>query len=88
MMRNFTEDQVIFREAYRKFLASEIAPHMEDWREAGIVDRDAFKKAGDLGFLHAIPATGAKGQAADLTGPAGQPALAAGRYEGRLLLKF
>ena len=51
MMRNFTEDQVIFREAYRKFLASEIAPHMEDWREAGIVDRDAFKKAGDLGFL-------------------------------------
>lgn len=44
--------------------------------------------AGDLGFLHAIPAMGAKGQAADLTGPAGQPALASGRYEGRLLLKF
>jgi hypothetical protein len=44
--------------------------------------------AGDLGFLHAIPAMGAKGQAANLTGPAGQPALASGRYEGRLLLKF
>ena len=29
-MRNFTEDQVIFREAYRKFLAGEIAPHMEE----------------------------------------------------------
>ena len=47
-MRNFTEDQIMFRDAYRKFLASEIAPHMEDWREAGIVDRKAFKQAGDL----------------------------------------
>jgi acyl-CoA dehydrogenase len=55
MMRNFTEDQVIFRDAYRKFLASEIEPHMEEWREAGIVDRRAFKKAGDLGFLMIWP---------------------------------
>lgn len=54
-MRNFTEDQIMFRDAYRKFLASEIAPHMEDWREAGIVDRAAFKKAGDLGFLMIWP---------------------------------
>jgi acyl-CoA dehydrogenase len=54
-MRNFTEDQVIFRDAYRKFLASEIAPHMETWRDAGIVDRSAFKKAGDLGFLMIWP---------------------------------
>jgi hypothetical protein len=44
--------------------------------------------ASDIGFLQAIPAMGAKGQAADLTGPAGQPAVAAGRYEGRLLMKF
>ena len=35
-MRNFTEDQIMFRDAYRKFLEAEIAPHMEDWREAGI----------------------------------------------------
>lgn len=54
-MRNFTEDQIMFRDAYRKFLASKIAPHMEDWREAGIVDRSAFKKAGDLGFLMIWP---------------------------------
>ncbi len=54
-MRNFTEDQIMFRDAYRKFLASEIAPHMEDWREAGIVDRSAFRKAGDLGFLMIWP---------------------------------
>ncbi|MCA1395962.1 acyl-CoA dehydrogenase family protein [Bradyrhizobium sp. BRP56] len=54
-MRSFTEDQVIFRDSYRKFLASEITPHMEAWREAGIVDRSAFKKAGDLGFLMIWP---------------------------------
>lgn len=34
-MRNFTEDQILFRDAYRKFLEAEIAPHMEEWREAG-----------------------------------------------------
>ena len=50
-MRQFTEDQVIFRDAYRKFLMREIAPHMESWHEAGIVDRSAFKKAGDQGFM-------------------------------------
>src|SRR6478735_8110917 len=55
MMRSFTEDQVIFRDAYRKFINSEIAPHMEEWRDAGIVDRSAFKKAGDIGFLMIWP---------------------------------
>jgi hypothetical protein len=44
--------------------------------------------ASDIGFLHAIPAMGAKGQAADLTGPAGEPAMATGAYGGRLLLQF
>ncbi|MEY4870649.1 MAG: hypothetical protein RIS11_1843 [Pseudomonadota bacterium] len=54
-MRCFTEDQIMFRDAYRKFLASEIAPQMEGWREAGIVDRSAFRKAGELGFLMIWP---------------------------------
>ena len=40
--------------------------------------------ASDIGFLHAIPAMGAKSQEADLTGPAGQPAVAAGAYSGQL----
>jgi len=55
-MRNFTDEQTMFRDAYRRFLAEEIAPHMEKWREEGIVDRAAFKKAGDLGFLMIWPA--------------------------------
>ena len=54
-MRSFTDDQIMFRDAYRKFLSSEIVPHMEEWREAGIVDRSAFRKAGDLGFLMIWP---------------------------------
>ena len=53
--RVFTEEQVMFRDAYRKFLRSEIVPHMEAWREAGIVDREAFRKAGERGFLMVWP---------------------------------
>ncbi len=40
-MRSFTEEQVMFRQAYRKFLEQEIKPNMEAWRKAGIVDRSA-----------------------------------------------
>jgi acyl-CoA dehydrogenase len=54
-MREFTPEQDMFREAYRKFLEQEIAPHMEAWLEEGIVDREAFKKAGDQGFLMIWP---------------------------------
>lgn len=54
-MRLFTDEQNMFRDAYRKFLAAEIVPHMEQWREAEIVDRSAFKKAGDQGFLMIWP---------------------------------
>jgi acyl-CoA dehydrogenase len=55
LQRDFTEEQTMFRDAYRKFLASEIVPHMEAWREAGIVDREAFRKAGEQGFLMVWP---------------------------------
>ncbi|MCV6622346.1 MAG: acyl-CoA dehydrogenase family protein [Cellvibrionaceae bacterium] len=54
-MRVFTEEQAMFREAYRKFLEQEISPHMERWREQEIVDREAFLKAGEQGFLMIWP---------------------------------
>jgi acyl-CoA dehydrogenase len=54
-MRNFSEDQTMFREAYRKFLETEIQPNMERYREQGMVDREAFEKAGDQGFLMVWP---------------------------------
>ena len=54
-MRKFTEEQHMFRDAYRRFLADEVAPRMDEFREAGIVDREIFKKAGDQGFLMIWP---------------------------------
>lgn len=53
--RHFTEDQIMFRDAYRKFLDKEIAPNVERWREQGIVDREAYTKAGEQGFLMIWP---------------------------------
>ena len=54
-MRNFTEEQNMFREAYRRFLETEVAPKMAHYREQRIVDREVFKKAGDQGFLMTWP---------------------------------
>jgi acyl-CoA dehydrogenase len=54
-MRSFTEEQEMFRQAYRRFLEQEIAPHIESWRAQGIVDRAAFRKAGEQGFLMIWP---------------------------------
>lgn len=54
-MRNFTEEQDMFRAAYRKFLEQDIAPNMARWRDNGIVDREAFEKAGEQGFLMVWP---------------------------------
>jgi len=55
LKRKFTEEQQMFREAYRRFLHDEIVPNMETWREQRIVDREAFRKAGELGFLMTWP---------------------------------
>ena len=54
-MRSFTEDQNLFRDAYRRFIAEEVAPNMDRWREAGIVDREVYQKAGNMGFLMIWP---------------------------------
>ncbi|MDB5471156.1 MAG: acyl-CoA dehydrogenase, partial [Caulobacter sp.] len=40
-----------FRDAVRRFVASEIAPHQQRWREQQHVDRDVWRKAGALGLL-------------------------------------
>jgi acyl-CoA dehydrogenase len=47
----FTEEQEIFRNAYRQFLIKEVEPHREAWRAAGIVPRQMYRKMGDQGFL-------------------------------------
>jgi acyl-CoA dehydrogenase len=52
MDRNvFREEHELFRQSFKRFVEREIAPNQERWREAGIVDRDAWRKAGAGGFL-------------------------------------
>jgi acyl-CoA dehydrogenase len=47
----FDADHEQFRDSVRKFMQAEVAPHGERWREAGMVDRDVYLKAGAQGLL-------------------------------------
>jgi citronellyl-CoA dehydrogenase len=47
----FTEEHRMFRETVKKFCQTEIAPHTEEWDEAGIFPKEIFKKAADLGLF-------------------------------------
>lgn len=46
----FETEHEIFRDSVRRFLEAEIKPHIEHWHETGIVDREAFRKAGEHGL--------------------------------------
>jgi acyl-CoA dehydrogenase len=47
----YKEEHRIFRQSLRKFLEKEVIPHVEEWEEAGIVPKSAWKKMGEHGFL-------------------------------------
>ena len=47
----FSEDHEMFRDSVRRFVRAEIEPQVERWREAGICDKEAFRKAGAQGLL-------------------------------------
>jgi len=47
----FEEEHTMFRDSVRRFMQTEIEPHVEAWREAGICDKSAFLKAGKQGLL-------------------------------------
>ncbi len=46
-----TEDLVLLEEASAKFFERECVPHHERWLKEGIVDREAWEKAGAAGLL-------------------------------------
>lgn len=46
-----SEELVILRDQSRRFLEREMVPHRERWEQAGVVDREAWKKAGAAGLL-------------------------------------
>jgi len=47
----FKPEHETFRDSVRRFMETEVAPHDDQWQEQGYVDRSAWKKAGDNGFL-------------------------------------
>jgi len=47
----FSEEHELFRQSFRRFVEREVKPHQARWNEAGMVDREAWHKAGEGGFL-------------------------------------
>jgi len=48
---SFTSEMDLFRDSARKFFQTQIKPHSERWREAGLIDREAYRAAGEAGLL-------------------------------------
>lgn len=46
-----TEDLSIFQDAIRKFIERELVPHEERWWKQQHVDRETWRKAGEVGML-------------------------------------
>ncbi len=47
----FNSEHEAFRETARTFVAKELVPHLDEWEEAGVVSRDAWRAAGAQGLL-------------------------------------
>jgi acyl-CoA dehydrogenase len=47
----FTEEHEAFRKVVTTFFEREAVPHMQDWENAGMVDRTFLQKAGELGLM-------------------------------------
>ena len=47
----YTDEHNMFRETFRKFVAKEITPNVEQWEEARAVPRELWLKMGEQGFL-------------------------------------
>ena len=52
----FDEEHLLFRDTVREFITREVVPHHERWEKDGIVPREVWKKAGELGvFGFSVP---------------------------------
>ena len=47
----FDEDHEMFRDSVRRFMQTEVAPNVEQWRKQGKCDPQVFRKAGEQGLL-------------------------------------
>lgn len=46
-----TAEHETFRETLRMFIRKEILPHIDRWEKEGQIDRDIWKKMGEMGFM-------------------------------------
>ena len=47
----YTAEHEAFREVVRRFVAREIAPHVDAWDEAGEFPRELYAKAAEIGLI-------------------------------------
>jgi alkylation response protein AidB-like acyl-CoA dehydrogenase len=47
----FSDEHILLRDNVRKFLERECVPHYPAWERAGVVPREIWRRAGELGFL-------------------------------------
>jgi alkylation response protein AidB-like acyl-CoA dehydrogenase len=47
----FDEEHLLFRDTVREFMAREVVPHHAQWEKDGVVPREIWKKAGELGMF-------------------------------------
>jgi acyl-CoA dehydrogenase len=67
MQRNlYSPEHELFRDTVRRFLADEVAPHLERWEAHGTFDRGLFEKAGRAGLLCPTVSDAYGGAGADL----------------------
>lgn len=48
---HYNEDHTSFAELVRDFAVKEVAPHIDHWEQDGIIPREVFARAGELGLL-------------------------------------
>ena len=51
MQRYLTEEHLLFRDGFRKFLEKEVVPHLDEWESEGRIDREIWKKFGEMGYF-------------------------------------
>jgi len=47
----YTEEHELFRQSFRSFVDAELAPRIEEFEAAGIMDRNVYAEAGKHGFI-------------------------------------
>jgi acyl-CoA dehydrogenase len=47
----YGEDHELYREQFRRFAEKEVAPKIASWNEAGMPDRETWRRLGEAGFL-------------------------------------